>query len=159
MEGLDLATIHIAATISDVGWDNNTPVGGATAVCISSSNPTGMEHYLTYSWLYSTNCLQFDASCFSITKMAEALTLHYYTHPPLAHLFLFCSDYSAFLAVTNPRSWSAQTAALLFHSSLTSFVTTHPHTRITLVWTPDDPLLHPQCYVTAGTFTRRESGD
>ena len=71
-------------------------------------------------------------------------------------LFLFCPDYSAFLAVTNPCSWSAQMATLLFHTSLTSLVTTHPHIRITLVWTPDNLLLHPQqhtCCMASHTCT------
>ena len=40
--------------------------------------------------------------------------------------------------MTNPRSKSAQQAALLFHFSLTSFTTSHPSSRIILVWTPLD---------------------
>ena len=91
---------------------------------------TNRNNYLTFSWPYSTNCLQFDTSCFTIAKTVEALTIHYATHTPLATLYLLCSDYSAFLTVTNLCSQSAQTAALLFHHSMMSFITAHPLLRL-----------------------------
>ena len=44
----------------------------------------------------------------------------------------------------NPRSKSAQKAALLFHHSLTSFTLTHPTSRFVLAWSPLDFTLERQ---------------
>ena len=60
-------------------------------------------------------------------------------------LFIYSAQiFSALQTVTNPRTKSAQTVALLCHSSLTSFFTSHTQVRLYLVWTSGDVTLEGQ---------------
>ena len=148
MEGLDLAIIHIATTVSCAGCDDSKMVGGTAAVAImgltvgeTSRLPgQGLGEHVTWSWTYSTDCLQFDASCFAILKTAEAMAIYFTNVLPPAALYLLHLDYSALQAITNPCSHSAQLGTLFFHHSLTSLVTLHPHIQLFLVWTPGNVL-------------------
>jgi hypothetical protein len=153
MEGLDLAVIHVAAMVSCEGCDDGKMVGGTAAVAIMGSKvgetsrlpDEGLGECVSWSWSYSTDCLQFDVSCFGITKTIEAMTIYFTSSPAPTAIYLFCSDSSALQAVTNPRTKSVQEAALLFHFSLTTFFHLHPSVGLFLVWTPRDETLEPQC--------------
>jgi hypothetical protein len=88
--------------------------------------------------------IQFDVDCFGLAKAAEALTQLFTHRDPPELTYIFSPSSSAIQAVSNPRSKSAQKAALLFHFSLTSFITAHPSARIILVWSPLDYALERQ---------------
>jgi hypothetical protein len=104
----------------------------------------GSGERVSWSLTYSTDCLQFDISCFGVAKAVKAMTAYFTTALVPAAIYLLCSDSSALQMVINPQTKSAQEAALLFHFSITSFFHVHPHVHLHLVWTPGDVTLKPQ---------------
>ena len=141
LEGLNIAAIHVTATITNEGREDNKVVGAAAATMMQGSQWSSRPEW---SWTQGEMTMQFDAECFGLAKTVEALTLHFADQDAPEVLYIFCTGSSALQAVTNPRSKSAQKAALLFHFSLTSFTLTHPSSRFVLVWTPLDHSLERQ---------------
>ena len=141
LEGLDIAAIHVVAALTNEGREDGKTVGAAAATLVQGSQWGAQPEW---SWTYGEMVKQFDVDCFGIAKTAEALTKRFAHQKAPEVLYLFCPSSSALQAVINPKSKSAQQAALLFHFSLTSFTLTHPDSRFILVWTPLDLTLERQ---------------
>ncbi|KAH8979512.1 hypothetical protein EDB83DRAFT_2633583 [Lactarius deliciosus] len=121
--------------------EDSKVVGGAAATL--AVNPQ-LGRNAQWVWTYGEECMKFDASCFSIAKVVEALTRHYASVVAPNTIYIFCSDWSVLTAMSDPRSRAAHEAVLLFNSSLTSFCKAHEDTLIILAWTPVDFTLERQ---------------
>ena len=141
-EGMNIALVHVAATITNEGREDGKIVGGAAA-SVKLGTRWG-ERPTVGGWTLGEGVKQFDVDCFAIAKTIEALSIHFATVPPPDALYILSPSSSALQAIQNPRSQSAQAHALLFHHSLTSFFSRHKDPRFILVWTPRDEELEGQ---------------
>ena len=141
LEGLNIAAIHVMAALTNEGREDDKVVGAAAATLRQ-----GMQWASRTEWRWTLGELvkQFDVDCFGLAKTVEAPTQHFARQEAPEVLYIFCPSSSALQAVINPRSKSAQKAALLFHFSLTSFTLTHPSSSIVLEWAPLDYTLESQ---------------
>ena len=141
-EGMNIALVHVAATITNEGREDGKIVGGAAA---SVKLGTRWDERPTVGgWMLGEGVKQFDVDCFTIAKTIKALSIHFATVPPPDALYILSPSSSALQAIQNPCSQSAQAHALLFHHSLTSFFSRHKDLRFILIWTPRDKELEGQ---------------
>ena len=138
--GLPTILCHAAAHIDHHAHEDRQTAGGLGATFSVSGSPLSL-----LGWGAGSHLTQFDADVAALAKTAQALAI-FYTHgvPTPTDVFLFSTSMSALQAVSNPRSTSAHEHALLFHQSLTTLTSTHPHVRYFLVWTPVDDDLEGQ---------------
>ncbi|KAH9168440.1 hypothetical protein EDB89DRAFT_1909283 [Lactarius sanguifluus] len=135
LEGCSTAAIHVASALTNIGREDGKVVGSAAATL--AVNPQ-LGRDTQWVWTYGEECMKFDASCFGIAKAVEALTCLYASVVAPDTIYIFCSDWSALTATSDPILRAAHKAALLFNSSLTSFCNAHENTLIILAWTPVD---------------------
>ena len=113
-------------------------MGGAAAMFINGEGEQSVR-----SWPLGRGLLQFDANTFALARTAQALALYYTDEVTPPQTLYICSlSTSALMAVSNPKSQSAASAAQIFHQSLTMLTLCHLELTYILVWTPlDDELL------------------
>lgn len=135
-EGMSIAIVHVAATLTNEGREDGRIVGGAAA-SVKLGTKWG-DPPTVGGWTMGERVKQFDVDCFGVAKTIEALSIHFADTPPPEVLYILSPSSSALQAVKNPCNKSAQSSALLFHQSLTSFFTRYNTPRFVLVWTPRD---------------------
>jgi hypothetical protein len=79
-EGMNIAIVHVAATITNEGRDDGKIVGGAAA-SVKLGTRWG-ERPKVGGWTLGERVKQFDVDCFAIAKTIESLVIHFATVPP-----------------------------------------------------------------------------
>jgi hypothetical protein len=115
---MNIAVVHVAATIINEGREDGKIVGGAVVTVKFRTRwgdrPTGG------GWTMGERVKQFDVDDFGIAETIEALSIHFATVLPPDVFYILSPSSKVLQAVTNPCKQSAQDSALLFHHSLTS---------------------------------------
>ena len=130
--GLPTILCHCAVHIKHHARNNEQPAGGLGTTFSVAGSPLSL-----LGWAAGSHITQFDVDVAALAQTAEALAIFYTCRVSTpTDIFLFSSSVSALQVVSNPHSVSAHEYSLLFHQSLTSLSTNHPHICYFLVWTP-----------------------
>ncbi|KAF8259385.1 hypothetical protein EI94DRAFT_1707142 [Lactarius quietus] len=109
--GWSLMIIHSAAKVTHEGHTDNKVVGSVAAIFYD----VGGRGFNLHQWTMGMELKYFDVAAYGLTKIAEALVMHYMEGVAPPHMIvIFGSDASAMQAVTNTQSKSAHAHALMF---------------------------------------------